>query len=334
MAIFIALFALIFIVPDTEAQLLKKFIKAKGGGDSDIVKLCGYIPEKATILISLNWQSLAATGAFDQIKNMAAEDTEILQSMGLDIKNDPKHLILGIEFVDEGELTNAYVVVAGKFNEQKILSVIEEQSGEEPEKTKVGKTTVYQLEDSEFAFVPDGILLASSEEGESLLKNMLQAGEKSLANNEKMVDLVKNTDTSATIWAAVQIPATLKEEMEIGEAEDIGFKPDNVEAVTFSMNYAKMITTKLDAYFDNEKDASGCATFLKNSLDQMLGEEAAMPMPPEVIEIMKKIKIFPDEKVVKISLSVEREKLEKMITDMMGMMGGGMMVPEEMLEED
>ncbi len=327
--VFIALFALTFIVPDTEAQLLKKFIKAKGGGDSDIVKLCGYIPEKATILISVNWQSLAATGIFDQLKNMAAEDTEILESMGLDIKNDPKHLILGIEFVDEGELTNTYVVVAGKFDEQKILNVIKEESGEELEKTKVGKTTVYQLEDSEFAFVPDGILLGSSEEGESLLKKMLQAGEKSLANNEKMVNLIKNTDTNATIWAAVQIPESLKEEMGMGEAEEIGFEPENVEAVTFSMDYAKMITTKIDAHFNNEKDASGCANYLKKSLEQMLSEEAAMAMPPAMVEIMKKIQISPDKKAVKISVNVEREKLEKMITDMMGAMGGGMMVPEE-----
>ena len=122
-SILVAVLALIVVFSSADAQLLKRIIKAKGGGGSDIVELISLIPDDAQLLLSLNWENLAKTDLIEMGKEQLGEDLEIIKQIGIDIDKDIKHVILGITFEDEPEF---YGVIAGSFDEEKIMKLVSE----------------------------------------------------------------------------------------------------------------------------------------------------------------------------------------------------------------
>ena len=60
---------LAFVFSHADAQLLKKIVKSKGGGGSDIVELMSNIPDDAQLVLSVNWENLVKTCILYRILN-------------------------------------------------------------------------------------------------------------------------------------------------------------------------------------------------------------------------------------------------------------------------
>jgi hypothetical protein len=247
LTVLVLVFAL--VLTSADGQLLKKMIKTKGGGGSDIVKLISYIPNDAQLLLSVNWENLSKTDLIDMAKAQLGEDFQIIEAMGIDIKNDIKHAILGITF-DEQPM--AYGIIAGSFDEAKIMKTFKDQGAEVTTK-KIGAAKVYSIEGLYFTFKPEGVLFAASEgEGtEEAFKNMLNVGEDNLANNEDMSNLVKDTDTTATAWGVFVIPEMLRGQMK-EDSEEVPFDVDTLKSVGASLNYAEKVSMKGAVYFSKD----------------------------------------------------------------------------------
>ena len=307
---------LVFAISMTTAdcQLLKNVIKTKGGGGSDVVKLISYIPEDAQLLISINWENLAKTDLLDLAKAQLGEDFQIIEAMGVDIKSDIQHAILGITFDEE---PIAYGIVAGKFNEAKIMKTFKDQ-GAEVESKKIGGKKAYALEGLYFIFAPEGVLFTASEgEGtEQAFEKMLTVGEKNLANNQKMVKLVTDTDTSATAWGVFVIPDKLKEEMK-SDSEEIPFDVDAVQSIGSSLNYAEKILFKGAIHFSKKGEADKLDKFLTEQLGKLNPEENPN-MPEEVLDLIKGIGHKVDGNALRVNVSATLDQLKPIIREITG----------------
>ena len=305
---------------------MKKIIKVEGGGGSDIVDLISNIPDDAQILLSINWENLAKTSLIDMIKEMLAEDYEIIEQMGIDIHNDIKHVILAITFEEEPEF---YGVIAGNFDSKKILNLVEE-AGAEIDKTKMGTHTVYAIEDLFLTFTKTGVLFAGSDAGgKGIMEKMLKVGKKNLANDKSMVRLVQDTDTSATGWAAIIIPEQLREEMAGGGGDELPFDIDTLRMANFSLDYGKTITLKGGIHFSKSSESENLINFLKDQISAMMEVEG---FPEDLKAMLEKLEISADGKVARSSLSLKEEEFQAILKQIAGEFTGEF--EEEWEEED
>lgn len=306
-----AICAIACVISATEAQLIKKIIKTKGGGGTDISELISKIPDEAQIVLSVNWENLAKTDLIDfGVQAIIGEDIKAIEEMGIDLKKDIKHFVLGITFEDEPEF---YGVIAGTFDSKKIIEQIK-ASGVEIEETKIGDKAIYSIEDVFITFIDKGILFAGSSAGDdTVMKKMLETGEKNLANNPEMANLIKDTDTSATAWGAAIIPEEMRNEL--AEDESAPFNPKTLRTTNFSLNYAEMVTAKATVNFSEVGEAGKLVKFLTDQIASMNQEEG---IPAEVQELIKNVKITADEKIATAAFEIEAKKLQDMLKSMMG----------------
>ena len=315
--VILVILSFLLVLSSANAQLLSKIIKSEGGGGTDVVELISNIPSDAQILVSVNWENLAQTDLLDMGKQMLGEDIAIIEEMGIDIVKDVQHVVMGVTFEEEPDV---YVVVAGTFDSAKILELIEEE-GAEIEKLSIGGKTVYGLEGLFVNFNKTGLFFAVSDaEDETAITKMITAGEKNLANNAEMVNLVKDVDTAATAWAAVIIPDELREEM-AEDADEVPFDPNTLRMANMSLNYGEEIVLKTGIHFSDADEAGNLVTFLK---DQISAMKENPDLPPEITSMMEALKLSADGKVARATFTMEADKVQEILGQVMGMMMGGM----------
>jgi hypothetical protein len=315
---------LTFVISGVDAQLLKKIIKSEGGGGSDVVDLISNIPDDAQILLSVNWENLAKTELLEMGKQALGEDFAIIEQMGIDVEKDVKHLIFALTLEEQPDV---YGVLAGSFDSKKIIGLIEE-SGGEVERTRMGPHTVYAIETLYLTFTDTGVLFAASEtDGEGAMEKMLRAGRGNLANNEEMVDLVEDVDTSATAWGTVIITDEVREEMAADAGDEVPFDIESLRMANMSLDYGRTVTLEAAVYFSRSSESEKLVQFLK---DQISAAMESTDIPAEARSMLDALRLSAKGKVAQGSLSMSSAEFQEAIKQMMSEVGP----PEEEWEDE
>ena len=287
------------------AQSLKEVIKAKGGGDTDIAELISKMPAEVDLLISINWENLAKTNLTEFALKAYFGDISELWNIGVDLRKDIKHLIIGSILGNESKY---YGVIAGNFDGKKIIENFK-QADIEIRETKVGNVTAYVFEEIYFIFTNQSIIFAGSNRGDdSAMKKILSIGDRNIGHNAEMMSLIKQSETSATVWGAVIITESMKQDFP--EDDFMPFDFQKLRTATFFMNYAESVNAKA---FINFNDVSEPGRLVKFMTDGIASLQEQRWTPDEIKELIRNVKITAEGKTAGFSFEMEAKKFHEII---------------------
>lgn len=221
------------------------------------------LPEDTGLVFGLSWKQFAGTRLFEKLgpKLLQQEDVRdalelVKTTCGIDLVKDVDSVLVALpDTLDEDK---TMILVKGAWTEDKINGCVGKIFGQlsggeaKVEATKQGKLTVFDAMGVKFyvAWVDkDTVLMtASGFEGDASYLEKIVSGATSLKSNKKMMTLLGRTETSQTIWLAMNKPTGGEAAQALGDAE--GF-----DGFWVSLKIDKKLGGMLGVRFEDEKSA-------------------------------------------------------------------------------
>jgi hypothetical protein len=286
------------------ASLALVACKKEGG---EVTKETGaaltFLPKDTKIVFGVNLGKLASASILESykaemLKNAPPQFSEMQAACGIDIFKDFSSIVVGM--VDDHR---AVAVVSGNFTKDKVESCIKtvaEKEGKTFEAKDDGKLRVYTgAGDTIYAhWLGDGsVAMTSDDAGGAALLNEILGGAK-LGDGDVMT-MVKSTKTSAGIWAAGKIDASMTGGLPVG---------GDVSGFAVTVNASDTLDIKAMASFADADKASQAASQARMAL----GFVETQPKLAPFVSIIKKLKIESDGKALKVGVSLDSGDLEKL----------------------
>jgi hypothetical protein len=313
---------LVALVPSASNALLEQV--APAAGEAALAK---YMPDNATLVLSLNWGKLADTGLFEMVQQMGdTQDLQALEEMGIDLKKDITQVMVGLIFAPDTEEPEAYLAIAGNLAKDKILAAYKTKMGEDPETKQVSGQTVYVMDEAQVCFLPGLVLVCPSDDGAADIAKML--GAKGV--NADLAGLIKGVDTKATVWLAANLPQELRDA--IAKQEEEGDQPSSIKLsalknAVLSFDYADTVALDATIGWTGEEPANELLSMFNQQVKPM-GDQMAEAMP-EMAKLISAVQMAASASTNTIKLRMDRKDFDAAVQSVQGMMPGGDTMMEE-----
>lgn len=283
------------------------------------------IPANYSALVSINIPKLKAIPDFEKL---AKDRPEAIKSL----ENDIDSVTLAINPSPDGS-PKVIGIVTGKFDEAKVVSVLEAENKKEGKagfkKETIEGKQVYIAQapatGPNFTFISPTQMLVG--ELDDVKKALATKKEDSLnAKNKEVVELYHSRNTGKALWAG-----TLTSSLPLnGSATQAGSPTEflkDLKSITIAIDRDKDLDVELVGTAIDATKAQGIAGTL-NGLKSTLGMGAAA-QDPKAAEMLKKIEITAQDKVVKVSIKVSEEDLQKAISSFIAPTRAPSLVPKD-----
>ncbi|HEY4244227.1 MAG TPA: hypothetical protein VGM88_30650 [Kofleriaceae bacterium] len=276
------------------------------------------IPADSEVVFGLNWQSLEASALFKQYvePQMMKGDTlsklnDFKAKCGFDPMAELKTMSMGFKNMDGGDPEG--VVVVHGVDKSKFWPCIDKYKDQAQADgttfTKDGDALIVKkgTDTTALAFANDTTIVAQV--GKTASKDGVLAvvkGASGLKTSAAFMDMFGKIKTSDTVWMFINGNGKLLDKMAM-----IGSKP---KAVYGSVNVTDGLAADIRLHMDTPDAASSLATMMKSQTAQ-------------VSAMVDKVEVSSEGSEVKFVLVLSKEKLEALIKQfggMLGGMGGGM----------
>ncbi len=273
------------------------------GEKSDVL---GLIPASNNFLININWKKLSTTPFYQEAtKDVPDEAKTVLATV------DQAYLALSLKGPSEAPMGLA--IVTGKFEEPKIVSLLEErakkQGGELKKETVEGKTIYLSAKDPNIGLVFLSPTLAMWGQKSSIQESLILQSKKgeSIESNKTLIDLFNKKDSEKMIWGVGVLPRPATPSNP--QNPDPMASLQGLEAFTFGIDYNKSIS--LD-WIGNARDVTQAQNIanLFNSYKTIFGASIAAQYP-QWGQVIQGAQITSKDKVVNLSLSIGEDLIQE-----------------------
>ncbi len=275
--------------------------KKEGGGGASGASgdMLSFLPKASQGVVGVSWAKARSSALFKSyedklLKEMPEEIEKIKTECGIDLLADINTIVIAANSSEK----DAIVAIKGDFDQKKVEECVTKMDG-------TVKDGAYTIDgDVTNAYWPSKDTLLISE-GLSSEKIKAAAADGSVKDNKELMSLIGKVDTSATIWAAGNVPA------EAGGAMGMmGGTPP--KSAYLSLVIDSGIAAKVGMVFEKAEDA----TNLNTQMAMMLGMAKGQAEFKEMLEGVSS-KVDGKTIIMKAKLSGDQlKKLEGMAGDM------------------
>lgn len=206
---------------------------AKAGDGREVIEI---MPANTAFMLVLDFEKLRGTAIFDQLESALgihptiAEGYErFVEHTGFDLNKDLETLIvvLGEDFPEPG---NYLIVGKGRFQRDLFVEFARDQGGTVTE-NNYRDHTIYEVDlDGGMVFHQDLFFTGNLSALRAAIDNIAGAGE-SMASNSKMMELVDEVETQASLWVVSHLSEARRAELAssyplIGELSSLSVHAD------------------------------------------------------------------------------------------------------------
>ena len=277
--------------------------KKEGGGGASGASgdMLSYLPKDSIGVVGISWSKARGSALFKKyegglMSNAPAEIAKIKTDCGIDLVADINTVVVAGNTTSE----SAIIAVKGSFDQAKVEECIGKMGG-------TAENGAYTVDgDVTNAYWPskDTVLLS-----EGLTSDKIKAATAggSLKDNAELMGLVGKVDTSATIWAAGQVPADAGGGM-------MGMMGGSVPKWAYlSLTVDSGVDAKVGLVFDKAEDATAVEAKLTGLIT--MGKADA-----QMKELLGGVSSKTDGKAVVVKAKLSGDQLETL----KGMAGGGL----------
>lgn len=274
-------------------------------------------PADSGMIIGINFDSVRKSGLWEKYKpmieqQMASEMADIKEACGIDPMTMLESAIVGANPTTEA----AVVVVKGipRATMKDCGTKMAAKEGKKIEITEEGNLNhiVADGEETWIAWLDDTTMVMSPEQDKAYIEARA-AGEGGLAEGSKLMELLKNVDTSASVYL-------------VGDIAQMGPAASAVpggEGLFASIKLTDGLSIDAGMRFGTADSAKAMTDMANQQMQAMKGQG----LPPAFGKVIDKAKVKTVDKdmVVQLSLTgAELEEVSKAVQGMAGMLGGGL----------
>ncbi len=273
------------------------------GAKNDALSL---IPASNNFLINVNVKKLNTTPFYQEAtKDVPEEARAVLSTV------DEAYLALNLKGPSEAPMGLA--IVTGKFEEAKIVSLLEErakkQGGELKKETLEGKTLYLSAKDPNIGLVFVSPTLAMWGQKVSIQESLALSTKKgaSIESNKTLMDLFAQRDAQKMIWGAGVLPrpATASNPQNPDPMASL----QGLEAFTFGIDFNKALTIDWVGNAHDTTQAQNIAN-LFNSYKTIFGASIAAQYP-QWGQVIQSAQITNKDKTISLSLSIGEDLIQE-----------------------
>jgi hypothetical protein len=283
---------------------------AGSASPEDVLK---YLPVDAQGVFFIDIHNALATGVAD--KMMQDQDEyqkylEFVEKSGIDPKKDVYYVAAAIVSEDPKKQEGAAVVNL-KYEEQKILTLIEEESGSPPVILDYNGISLFTVEDEEengFAFLDASNIVVGDLGSVKAVLDVKQKTRDNVFKNPDLAELLKKTDKDTLFWGAMLIPPKALEEASAANPRLEALK--SLTAVILNFDYRSRTVMANIKALSNDADKN------KQIAEMLTGFKAMGAMlaadKPELGELLDAIAITSGDDHVQITANIPEELVQKL----------------------
>jgi hypothetical protein len=283
---------------------------AGSASPEDVLK---YLPVDAQGVFFVDIHGAMATGAADRFMKddeELAKYMEFVEKTGIDPKEDVFYVAAAIVSEDPTKQKGAAVINL-KYEEEKILALIEEETEAPPVTEDYSGTTLYTWKDEDengFAFLDASNVVMGDITSVKACVDVMQKNRDNVFKNEALAQLLTKTDKDTLFWGAMLIPPKALEEAAAGNPRLEALK--SLTAIILNFDY------RSSTIMANIKALSNDAVKNKQIAEMLTGFKAMGAMlavqKPDVGTLLDSIVISAADDHVLISANIPEELLQKL----------------------
>lgn len=238
-----------------------------------------------------------------------ADFDEVRAECGIDVIGELEQIVVaGNEALDEKKFV---VLVKGKWEKDKankcFAVMLKKKQNKDLKFVEEGKLTKYTVEgDPEAAYLAwvakDTVMFAPGSMTDKTYLEHVTAGTSKLSDNAALTALLKQVDTSATVWGAMVVP---KE----GKGADLfsGMEGEKPNSVYFNVHFVKDLKVLAGLRFASDAGA-------KATSDRLSTEFKAAKENPMLKDYLASLKVEPKGNDAIISLELSEQQVDQLLT--------------------
>lgn len=283
---------------------------AGSASPEDVLK---YLPVDAQGVFFVDIHGAMATGAADRFMQGdedLAKYMEFVEKTGIDPKEDVFYVAAAIVSEDPTKQKGAAVINL-KYEEEKILALMEEEAEAPPVTEDYSGTTLYTWKDKDengFAFLDASNVVVGDITSVKACVDVMQKNRDNVFKNEALAQLLTKTDKDTLFWGAMLIPPKALEEAAAGNPRLEALK--SLTAIILNFDY------RSSTIMANIKALSNDAVKNKQIAEMLTGFKAMGAMlavqNPDIGTLLDSIVISAADDHVLISANIPEELLQKL----------------------
>ncbi len=304
-------FAMVLVLAALVLMSCQKGMAPAGSASpEDVLK---YLPEDAQGVFFVDIHGAMATGAADRFMQDGDEYEkymEFVKKTGIDPKEDVFYLAAAIVSEDPSQQKGAAVINL-KYEEDKILALMEEEKEKPPVTEDYNGITLYTWEDEDengFAFLDASNVVVGDVSSVRACVDVMQKNKGNVFKNAALADLLKKTDKDTLFWGAMLIPPKALEEAAAGNPRLEALK--SITAVILNFDY------RSSTIMANIKALSNDAVKNKQIAEMLTGFKAMGAMiaaqKPDIGTLLDTITVTAADDHVQISANIPEELLQRL----------------------
>jgi hypothetical protein len=242
---------------------------------------------------------------------------EFVTKSGIDPQQDIFYVAVGLISVGMGENQQGAAVVNMRYDREKLLSLVQEESEKEFTTEDYSGFTIYSVpeEDEVFAFLDDSNVVAGSAGGVKSCIDVMQGAKDNVFQNQALADVLSRTEKDTIFWGAMLIP---QDELSKATEGNPQLKPlENMKAMILNFDHRNaQLMLRIRAEGDNaesNQQISEMLTGFKAMAGMMIPEDK-----PELGEILQGVTVSHGPDHVKIEATVSDQLIEKLKAELPG----------------
>lgn len=283
---------------------------AGSASPEDVLK---YLPQDAQGVFFVDVHGAMATGAADKIMQKDEDYEkymEFVEKTGIDPKEDVFYVAAAIVSEDPKEQKGAAVINL-KYEKEKILATITEESDDPPVTEDYNGITLYNWKEEEkngFAFLDDSNVVVGDLSSVKAVVDVLQKRRDNVFKNADLAQLLNKTDKDTLFWGAMLIPPKALADATAGNPRLEALS--SMTAIIMNFDY------RSSTLLANIKALSNDAAKNKQIAEMLTGFKAMGAMmaaqKPELGQLLDSISVTSGDDHVLISANIPEELLQKL----------------------